>query len=122
MNPSDQAPKATRHPDFDCLCLTNEKPCFENEFGYEPREYFLGTHNGMDLWIYQEREPSIGVVCSEEPGDYHTFSIANVVSAMLRGPAEYAQKAAAYEAVKRARCHFDIVIKSFLLFNNLEDL
>ena len=122
MNPSDQAPKTDRHPGFACFCPTGEKPYFENEFGYGPREYFLGTHNGMDLWIYQEHEPSIGVVSSETPGDYQTFPIAHVISAMLHGPAEYAQKAAAYEAVKRARRHFDIVVKSFLLSNDPEDL
>ena len=113
---------ATRHPGFDCFCLAGEKPYFANEFGYKPREYFLGSHNGMDLWMYQESCPSIGVVCSEEPGDYHTFPIAQVVSAMLQGQAEYAQKAAAYEAVRRARRHFDVVVKSFVLSNNPEDL
>ena len=115
--------QAPRHPGFDCFCLTGEKPRFANEFGYKPREYFLGTHNGMDLWMYQESCPSIGVVCSEESGDYHTFPIAHVISGMMKpDPAGYPQREAAYEAVRRARRHFDIVVKSFTLSNNPEDL
>lgn len=114
-----------RHPGFDCFVIDGTTPLYENEFGYLPKEYFLGQFEGKDLWIYQEHQISIGVVCSETPGDYFTIPVAILISRLLNEDTNESiddHLRPAMAAVRRARRMFDIEIKSFTLSGKPEDL
>lgn len=75
---------------FDLYAPKGQTPKFAAEFGYSKHEYYLGTEEGKDLWAFCEAGMAgIGIVHSEEPGDYSTVYAPALVRDIINGTGHY---------------------------------
>ena len=81
--------KDERWEAFDMYAPKGQAPKFAAEFGYHKYEYYLGTEDGKDLWVFRECDAGLGIVCSEEPGDYSTLYAPALVRDIVNGTGHY---------------------------------
>lgn len=74
---------------FNLYAPEGQTPKFDAEFGYCKYEYYLGTEDGKDLWVFNECGVGLGVVRSEEPGDYSTLYAPALVRDIVDGDGRY---------------------------------